>query len=375
MSRIRVAISTHLFPSESTLLSGPWLAEQADALATHCDMSVLAALRDCARRDVVRPSGVRVSYRPTRLLPGSGRAALLTAAARYRLIARRHFADPGNRPDILHAHFGFPDAVVIASVARKLRLPWVASLHGDDAFFLLHRKDALGRIMRRSLSEAGAVVCVSEAMADSVREALPGHRRIVTIENGYDDELFTLNDSPRSGGILFVGTLTPVKNVDVLLRACALLADDAPPLVIAGEGPLRLELEQLAGSLGVGERVCFTGELGRAQTAERMRSARVLVIPSASEGFGMVAAEALACGTPVIASAVGGLPGIVTSPEAGILVEPGSVNELSAALADALARTWDPCRAAASSGARSWRVRAAEIAALYEQTARLIERG
>jgi glycosyltransferase involved in cell wall biosynthesis len=367
MPRLNVAISTHLFPSETTGLSGPWLAEQADALAAHCDVSVLAALRSCKHRDTVRPSGVRVAYRPTRVLPGTGRIALLAAAARYRLVAGRYFAMPVNRSDILHAHFGFPDAVIIASVARALRVPWVATLHGDDAFFLLHRSDALGRVMRGALENAAAVICVSEEMARSVRDALPRHPRVVTIANGYDDRLFTLGTAPRHGGILFVGTLTRVKNLDVLLEAYGLLGEDAPHLVIAGEGHLRQDLERLSKRLGLGERVSFIGEQGRAEIAALMKDSLALVIPSSSEGFGLVAAEALACGTPVVASEVGGLPGIVASADAGALVPAGSPRALAAAMREVLDRPHDPTRVAAASGAQPWSVRAREIAEVYEQ--------
>lgn len=372
MSRIRVSIATHLFPSEVTDLSGPWLAEQTDALARYCDVSVLAALRASAHRDVVRDSGVRVAYRPTGVLPGSGRAALLLSALRYRAIAMRHVRSEWPQPDLLHAHFGFPDAVIVATVARRLRLPWVATLHGDDAFFLLGRPDALGRLMRESLVEANAVLCVSEPMATVVREHLGGHTPVTVVENGYDDTLFSLDPSQRPGGVLFVGTLTKVKNVDVLIRAMAALGHDAPPLLIAGEGPLRAELEALVCALGMNDRVRFAGVLSRADVACEIRRARVLAIPSSSEGFGMVAAEALACGTPVVASRVGGLTGIVTSKDSGILVEPGSAPALAAALKTALERTWDPERVATGSGARPWRERAAEVVAVYE---RVLDRG
>lgn len=366
MKRLRVAISTHLFPSEVTGLSGPWLAEQADALAEFCDVHVLAALRECRARDEVRPSGVRVAYRPTRVLPGSGRLALLTSAARYRAMAVRHMRSLHPRPDVLHAHFGFPDAVVISGVARRMGLPWVATLHGDDGFFLLGRPDALGRMMRRALAGASAIICVSPAMAEAVAGVMGDGVPILTIENGHDDVMFSLEPGEHSAGILYVGLLIPRKNVDILMHAYAGLPS-APSLQIVGDGPLAASLQALASHLGIDDKVQFLGEQPRDRVAGFMQNARMLVVPSASEAWGMVAAEALSCGTPVVASAVGGLPRIVASPEAGILVQPGSVDELASALRDALARTWDPQQVAAASGSRPWREKAAEIAEVYER--------
>lgn len=365
--RIRAAITTHLFPSEVTELSGPWLAEQADALGEHCDVTVLAALRECMSRDVVRESGVHVAYRPTRVIGGTGRIALLASVARYRAVARSHFRSLVPTPHVLHAHFGFPDAVIAAPIARQLGIPLIVTLHGDDGLFLLGRKDPLGWWMRRALTSATAVVGVSPAVTDATRAVMGARTRVVTIENGYDHRLFRVDEGvARDGGILFAGMLTPRKNVDVLLRAFASL-DGEETLTIAGDGPLRTELEQLAAELCVSSRVTFAGVLDRAKTARLMQRSRVLAIPSRSEAWGMVAAEALACGTPVIASRVGGLPRILASSEAGMLIEPNSVDALAEALREVLSRPHDPSAVAASSGSGSWSARAADIAALYRE--------
>lgn len=364
MNRLNVVVTTHLFPSEVTTLSGPWLAEQVDALAEQVTITVLAALRRCAKRDEVRPSGAKTLYRPTKIIPGDGRAALMASAARYAWTLRRTLSGIRPRPDILHAHFGFPDAVVAAPVARDLGIPLVVTLHGDDAFYLLQRQDWLGRRIRLALGQAAAVVCVSSSMHDAVRPALPDSVPVLTIENGFDDALFRVNESPRSGGILFVGTLTPVKNVDTLLRAYAEL-ESAPQLTIVGDGPLRESLEALAAQLGVEVHVNFLGVQSRAEVAALMKNARLLAIPSSSEGYGMVAAEALACGTPVVASRVGGLPGILAGEAAGRLVEPNSVASLRDGMVDVLALPHDPEAVAAASGSSPWSIKAREIVEMY----------
>lgn len=366
IDRPRIAVSTHLFPSSSTILSGPWVAEQVDALAAHADITVLAALRDCTPSDEVRPSGVHVSYRPTRILPGAGRAALLSSFLRYHQVALKYFSTMSPHPELIHAHFGFPDAVVVARVARKLEIPWVATLHGDDAFSLLGRSDPLGSMMRSALSTASTILCVSKAMAEVVCRDLRGFSSIKVIPNGYDGSLFSISTNEREG-FLFVGTLTAVKNIDLLLHAYSQL-DKPPRLTIAGEGVQELELRTLTSQLDIEGSVTFAGVQGRDDVAALMKRAQALIIPSSSEGFGLVAAESLACGTPVVASRVGGLPEILAGAHSGILVEPNSIDALVLGLRQVLGCTWNPALVAAGSGALPWGHRAAEIAQIYSET-------
>lgn len=368
MRRLSIAVLTHLFPSDSTVLSGPWLAEQVDALSPFVDVNVLAALRECPAEDRVRASGVSVSYRPTRVIGGIGRAALLASAIRYRRVALTWLRNLPKRPDVIHAHFGFPDAVVGARAARILGIPFVITLHGDDAFSLIGRSDVVGRAIREAVGAAHTVICVSTPMAEAVRRYLPDATDMVVIPNGYDDTLFRIDPNRRREGILFVGTLTRVKNLDVLLGAIALVGGEHR-LTIVGDGPLENELKARARSMGVWERVTFLPSASRGGVALHMQGARALVLASSSEGFGMVAAEALACGTPVVASNVGGLPGIVASQDSGVLVEPNSVEALAQGIERVLARTWDPQAVAAGSGARPWNERAQEIASVYDRVA------
>ena len=113
----------------------------------------------------------------------------------------------------------------------------------------------------------------------------------------------------------------------------SLLAPSFPHyrLVIVGDGPQRITLQQLAGRLGIEHRVTFTGRLPQHQVKKWMRRAKVFVLPSTEEGMGVVLIEALASGTPVVASKVGGIPDVVTS-DVGILVPPKNSQALANAL-------------------------------------------
>ena len=171
---------------------------------------------------------------------------------------------------------------------------------------------------------------------------------------------------------LFAGRIQPLKAPDMLLRAVALLLDEDPSLrrrlvvpVVggpSGSGLAKPEgLQKLAAKLGIADLVRFRPPVGQEQLADWYRAASVLVMPSYSESFGLVAAEAQACGTPVVAAAVGGLPVAVRDGVSGYLVAGHDPAEYARALrrfADrrgagrAAGRRWRPGTRRASAGAR-----------------------
>jgi len=129
-----------------------------------------------------------------------------------------------------------------------------------------------------------------------------------------------------------VGRLSVEKGLIHLLAACAKLLRDGVPLkvLIVGDGPQRKELEQLSLELGLGDRVVFAGF--REDIAEWILCMDVFVLPSLTEGTPISLLEAMACGVPVIASAVGGVPQVIQHGETGMLVSPGSEDEISNAV-------------------------------------------
>jgi glycosyltransferase involved in cell wall biosynthesis len=209
---------------------------------------------------------------------------------------------------------------------------------------------------------------VSEAMASKVA-ALPGidPGRVVTVANGYDAGVFGVGPAPRSGGLLFVGALRDVKNPLTLVEAYAAVADEiGVPLSLIGEGPLRVEIETLIADKGLGDAVRLEGFRGRHDVADALMRATAFVLPSAREGMPISVIEALACGTPVVASRVGGIPELVNAAN-GILVEPGDVRSLSAALVEARGREWEPNAVRAASPVRSWDEVAAQLLEVYAE--------
>ncbi len=150
----------------------------------------------------------------------------------------------------------------------------------------------------------------------------------------YPDPPTPISWQERDAKVLFVGRLGEEKGVRFLLEAWSAWGELAPQLELIGDGPLRPELERLA--QGQGDRVRFLGQLPFEETQERLAKSRLLVLPSICfEGFPMVIREAFALGVPVAASNLGAMASLVDNGKNGVLFEPGSVNDISQAIAAA----------------------------------------
>jgi glycosyltransferase involved in cell wall biosynthesis len=151
--------------------------------------------------------------------------------------------------------------------------------------------------------------------------------------------------------VVCVGTMSPIKGQDVLLRAVGLLRRSLPELRVEliGGGPSLGEYQRLAAELRVSDICCFAGALPHAEVLQRMAQAAVTVVPSRSEAFGLVGIESFAVGTPVVASAVGGIPEVVRDGEDGFLVQPDNpvalAEKLQLLLTDAPLRSRFGCQA------------------------------
>ncbi|MGH3023068.1 MAG: glycosyltransferase family 4 protein [Gaiellaceae bacterium] len=212
--------------------------------------------------------------------------------------------------DLVHAHW-LAGGVVAALAGR----PFVVTLHGSisagrlDDFSLARRAP---RLVGLAFRRARMVVCVSQALADAARRA--GARRVAVVPNGVEIPA-EAGEEAEPPEVLFAGRLSREKGVEELVAAA-----EGMNLVVAGDGPLR-------GLVPSGLGLVPHDELQRLYDR-----AALVVCPSHSEGFGMVCAEAMSHGRPVVASAVGGLLDMVVHEETGLLVPPRDVPELRAAL-------------------------------------------
>ena len=244
---------------------------------------------------------------------------------------------------IVNLHYPNDHFVYFAICRRLLSIRLVTSVHGRDAFYQERPKDEYSRAFRYVLDSSDLVVLPSDAYRRKLLEAFPHlDNRTIFIHNGVDTAEF--NSTPRAwaGGkrfVLCVAELQEYKAIDVLLRAMQpLLADDpALTLVLAGDGPLRRELESLAVSLGIRHRTMFLGSQGAPEIVRLLHDCDVMVLPSRMEPFGIVLLEAMACRAPVVATRVGGIPEIVEHDVTGVLVEADDAAALTAGLRRVLA--------------------------------------
>lgn len=286
---------------------------------------------------------------------------LLHGSATQRAVRRRLLTQSC---DVVNIHCVSSNGRYALAAAQALRLPLVVSLHGEltgDEDNVYERSAQLRRTWTRLMRAAHAVTAPSrhtlEAAESALGEAL-GDRGHV-IRNSVDLDVFHVpaGDASREPLILAVGRLVNVKGFDVAVRALAQVQQAAPGvrLVIVGDGPERAALQGLAHACAAGM-VTFTGALGRGDVSDYMRRAAVCVVPSRNEALGLTALEAMACGTPVVASDVGGLPEVVSHGGTGLLVPPDDPEALAGALLDVLTAP-DASRARATqalSQARRW---------------------
>ncbi|MBL4849520.1 MAG: glycosyltransferase family 4 protein [Planctomycetes bacterium] len=230
-----------------------------------------------------------------------------------------------------------------ARIGQSLELPVVVKLacsgsHGDAAAVFAHRDRAR---IQAGLQDAERVIAISEDLAREARDLLGiDPTRIVRLPNGVDRHTFRprpwREDLPAR--VLFVGRLSPQKRVDVLLEAFARVASENPDLkglelILAGDGPLRGELEAKAQTLGISERTTFLGGVDRETVVELLRDAKLVALPSESEGASNSVLEALATGVPVVATDLPGTREQVRHEQEGLLVPVGDVAALSEAIA------------------------------------------
>jgi glycosyltransferase involved in cell wall biosynthesis len=254
-------------------------------------------------------------------------------AAELRKLNPAHF-------DVVHAHTVFPDGLACALWLEGTRVPLVITAHGSDVHSM---RPGVRAAMPLLLKRADRLIPVSRALGEKLVSLGADPDCVQIIPNGFTASLFNLAQPPPRDPhkIVFLGYLRDIKRVDLLLRA---VAQCRPGIVleVAGDGPERSRLQTLAGELGLRNRVTFLGTLTRDRVPAFLAGAALMCITSRMEGWPTILFEAMACGTPVLATAVGGIPEALEKPGLGRLV-PADVSseKLARHIETALAQSWD----------------------------------
>jgi len=227
--------------------------------------------------------------------------------------------DEGFDFDLIDAHYFYPDGVAAAMLGRYFNKPVVITARGSD-ITLLPQYRLPRRMILWAASEAAGIITVCNALRDEMIGLGVDPAKVVSLRNGVDLELFRPTERLRSQPftLVTVGHLVPVKAQELIVGALPLLP--GVRLVVAGDGPNRGMLENLAAELDVAERVTFLGAVPQSQLRAHYGGADAMVLASSREGWANVLLESMACGTPVVASRVYGTPEVVAAPEAGVLM-------------------------------------------------------
>ncbi|WP_048048280.1 glycosyltransferase family 4 protein [Methanosarcina mazei] len=246
-------------------------------------------------------------------------------------------------PDLIHLHFTYPPYSYIST----LPIPVIITAHSLSFIKTkgIHSKRSYVNLSflidpyfeKIALKNADCVIAVSDWVKQNIDNIIGCNTKTVYIPNGINYEKYEplpQKQNIKNPSILTVGRLVKLKGMDLLIKALPNIKELIPNihLYIAGEGVQCEKLKSLAVRLNVQENITFLGFVSEDKIIKMLSSVDIFVTSSRSETFGIVVLEALAAGTPVIASNVGGIPQLLNNGEYGLLVEPENPEDLSSAV-------------------------------------------
>ncbi len=284
--------------------------------------------------------------------------------------------------DIIDAHYVYPDGFAAVLLGRFFHTPVVVSARGSD-INLLGGFPLIRRLLQYTLRRADRLIAVCQALKEAMVGLGIPSEKVSVIPNGVDTEKFhpvpqqeareKLGLPKDKRVILSVGGLIPRKGFDLLLKALRILREDGREtdlyLVIVGEGELRKELEKQVSLVNLDEHVRLAGDVPHRELYLWYSAADVFCLASSREGWPNVLLESLACGTPVVATEVWGVPEIIRSDHIGLLTERSEVT-IAEGIFRALHRPWSAEAIIQYAREHTWDRAAVAILRLFESVLR-----
>jgi glycosyltransferase involved in cell wall biosynthesis len=271
------------------------------------------------------------------VVPAIGMSAAPYLLYRATLPLLRRLVGSGQRFDAIDAHYFYPDGVAAVWLGHALKLPIVITARGSD-ISLIPRYPIPRVFIRKAIKGAAALIAVSAALKAELVALGAAENKVTILRNGVDLALFRPMDRIATRAalgltkptLLSVGHLIERKGHDRVIEALTHLPEF--DLLIAGDGPRRADLAELAARLGLAGRVKLLGERPHADLPALYNAADIPVLASAREGCANVLLEAMACGTPAVASNVGGNAEVVGDAAAGLIADENSSGGLAATI-------------------------------------------
>lgn len=300
--------------------------------------------------------GLKVWYPRYAVIPKVGMRWTPKTLERAFLRGAIQAREDGFEFDVIDAHYLYPDGVAAANLGKRLSKPVVMTARGSDVTEIARQYPQYRSVIMEAVCSCAHVITVSESLRSELIEYGAPPDQITTLRNGIDTERFVPTGKRATQAVpkvlLFVGWLIPRKRPDLVLKAASKLPDLQVRLV--GSGPEEGRLRKLALELGMERRVQFLGQQPPEEMPAHFTAADVLMLPSEREGWANVLLEAMACGTPVVSSAVDGALDLVTVPEAGRLVNSNTPEAYADAIKELLASPPDRARVRAYARHFSW---------------------
>ncbi|BAM69638.1 MULTISPECIES: glycosyltransferase family 4 protein [unclassified Methanothermobacter] len=353
----RVLMISNMYPGEENRSFGSFIKVHVDTFRRYTDLEQFVVVNTDQRKGLPR-----LIYKYGSLLLRSIWCSL-----------RRKF-------DVIHAHYVFPTGFIGLICHWLTGRPLVITAHGSDVYNLASKNKRVFRVSRFVLRRASAVIAVSRDIRDElVDEFGVDEEKIHIINMGVDTSIFRPMDKEecrRRLGlpldkriVLFVGNIIPRKGVLYLIESLEHVKFDDVQCIILGAPVDREYFDTVKNRLNeIDADVRFFDAVPYSEVAVWMNAADVFVLPSNEEAFGLVALEALACGTPTIATAVGGLKEFIRDSETGYSVPIGD----ALAIADKINHVLDPENRAEVESIREKGLQVADSFSTVKQVKRIL---
>ncbi len=341
---MNVLVLSHMYPDNHNPQFGIFIRREVEALTKYCRLNVVSPRPWIPGNGRYVPAGntkdYKVYYPFYFPLPGALFNPLkgwwfFLFMVRTVLCIRKKFTF-----DIIHAHRVYPDGFAAVLLGKLMKKPVVISARGSD-INVLACNFIIRRLIKYAFIHAQKIITVSKTLAEKIVATGIPEEKVYLMPKGVDTEMFYPQDRQKMRNmlsipqdkvvVLYMGNLVAVKNpLAVVEAAVALTLQERESLhfIMVGDGGLRKRIEQIIKEKGLVDSFSLIGRVDPSQVGYWMNAADVLVLPSLNEGMPNVLYEAMACGLPVIASNVGGVPEIIEEGITGFLVDVSDLQEL-----------------------------------------------